>query len=466
MADDAPAYFDNNTTTMAPEGVVDAMVRWLNRGDPAAGHAAAQEARRLIRRFRRHLAAEGGFELEGPRGFSLVFTSGGSEANAFVLTAAARAYARRTKKMPHIITGAAEHRSVLGACLALARDKMIQLTVLPVRKAGPRSGGLAGTVDPKELQNALRPNTALVSLMAVNGETGGINDVRALGEIAHANKIPFHSDVAQLFGRSVFRPGDLNLDAFSVSFHKLHGPPGVGLLGIRNDFLEGYGLGAMIPGPQNGGLRGGIENVAGIAGALAAYKLAMTDRRRKTAQIRRLRDGILKDLAGRFPVVNVDEYCEARPRVPDGDPMTPRSSRVLGDPKTARGVEVARMLDVAAEAGLPAIVLLGPSDRSKLLPNTILLSVLRTEGAAHFDAERARAALEAARVLVGTHALGNAPDAPAENPSHVVEAMDVPPELWPGVVRVSLSDYTSEADAALFVRRFAEVAVAPKSMSM
>jgi len=455
----AEIYLDSNTTTAMPPNVVDAVIQWMNRGSPSAEYASAREARKVMQRFRQYLATEGGFDLNGPRGYTLVFTSGGSEGNAHVLTAAARAYAARTGKLPHIVTSAAEHESVLACCRRLARDKMAQLTVLPVRRVGKGSAGQAGTVDPKELRQALRTNTCLVSIMAANHETGAINDVRALGAIAHEHNVPFHTDAVQLFGRSTVRPVDLNLDAFTAAFHKLHGPPGVGLLALRNDFVEGYGLGALVAGSQNEGLRGGTENIAGIAGAFAAYRLAATDRKNKNQKLRRLRDSIQTALALRLLTVHADDYCEARPRVSDKNPATPRGSRVRAAPETERGGAFARKLDAAANQDLPVVVWLGPADRAKILPNTILLSVLRSPArGGGICNKKMRAALEAVGVIVGIGSVGN-------SPSHVVEAMDVPPELWPGVLRVSLSDSTTDAEAAIFVARFAEIAASPEVLS-
>ena len=453
----ALAYLDNNATTVMPQNVVDAVVHWMNRGSPSAEYALAREAQKMMRRFREFIADEGRFDLHGPRGYTLVFTSGGSEGNAHVLTAAARAYATRTGELPHIVTSAAEHRSVLACCRRLTQDRMAQLTVLPVRGVGRESAGRAGTVDPEKLRQALRANTCLVSIVAANPETGALNDVRALGAIAHARRVPFHTDAALLFGKSRVLPADLNLDAFTVAFHKLHGPPGVGLLGLRNDFLEGYGLGALIPGSQNGGLRGGAENLPGIAGAFAAYKLAAQDRGKKNRRLLRLRDGVREVLAQRFLAVHVDDYCEARPRAPDGDPMTPRGARVRVAPEAGRGEALARKLDAAADRDAPVIVWLDPADRAKALPNTILLAVLRSPpDGGRVCNKKVRAALETRGVLVGT-----GPGAPP----HVVEAMDVPPELWPGILRVSLADDTTAAEAAAFVTHFADTVGTPEVLA-
>lgn len=464
-ADTGPVYLDNNATTIMPPEVVDTVVRWMNRGNPSAEYASAREARKLMQRFRALIAANGGFELEGPRGYSIIFTSGGSEGNCHVANAAARAYAARTGKLPHIIVSAVEHQSLLACCRQLARDKMVQLTVIPVRKcpaagrARPEEGMDTGTVDPEELRRALRPNTCLISIVAADNETGAINDLRTLGAIARAERIPFHTDAVQLFGKSTVRPEDLNISAFSASFHKLHGPPGVGLLALRNDFVEGYGLGALVCGTQNGGLRGGTENLPGIAGAFAAYKLSSADRGDKNRRMRRLRDGIQAALARRFPAVHVDDYCEARPRVPDGDPATPRSSRVPAAPKTKKGVAMARRLDDAAEEDTPVVVWIGPRDRTKILPNTLFFAVLRSARGG-FCNKKARAQLERAGIIVGTGSACNS--GPAGAPPRAVEALDVPPELWQGALRVSLSDETTAEDAAAFIDAFAEIAASEK----
>lgn len=455
-------YMDNNATTIMSPKVVNVVTRWMNLGNPSAEHESALEAQKLMQRFRRLLAVQGGFELEGPLGYKILFTSGGSEGNCHVATAAARAYSARTGKLPHIIVSAVEHQSLLACCRQLARDRMIQQTVLSVRVcATARAQGCApageiGTVDPEALRKEIRPNTCLISVIAANGETGAINDLRALGAIAHAAHIPFHSDTVQLFSKSALRPSGLNLDAFSGSFHKMHGPPGVGFLALRNDFIEGYGLGALVCGTQNEGMRGGTENIPGIAGAFAAYKRATKGRSAKNRQMSSLRDEIQAALARRFLTVHLDDYCEARPRISDGNPATPRSARVAAAPKTEPGVLLAQRLNDAASADRPVLVWIGPRDPAKILPNTLFFAVHRSGG---FCNKKARAELEKAGIIVG---IGPACSNAAGGSSHVLEALDVPPELWQGVLRVSLSIDTTAKDAAAFVDAFTAIAASPK----
>jgi len=454
----SPVYLDNNGSTLMPQGVIDTVTHWMNQGNPSAEHASARKARKMMDRFRQRLASQGNFALSGPDAFDLVFTSGGSEGNCHVVTSAARAYSARTRELPHIITSAAEHKSLLACCRQLVRDNLAHLTVLPVRTAEGGQPALVGTVDPEVLRAAIRPNTCLVTIMAANNETGAINDLRALAAVAHDSGVPFHSDAVQLFGKSALDPGALGLDAYTASFHKLHGPPGVGLLAIRRSFVAGYTLGPLVCGTQNSGLRGGTENLPGIAGAFAAYKLSVDSRGAKNQKMRQIRDGIQAALARRFPTVHISDYCEARPRVPDGDPSTPDSSRVPGPPTTRKGAALARKLDNAEMSDRPVLVWIGPSDRSRILPNTLFFSTLRA-GAGGFCNRKARAALEGEGVIVGT---GSACNSTSGGASHVLEALDVPPELWQGVLRVSLSDDTTPDDAAKFVAAFARVAPSPE----
>lgn len=439
-------YLDNGTIAPMPQEVTDAVVRWMNRGDPRGEYASARECRRLAQRFRQFVAAEGAFELDGPGGFTLVVTSGASESNNHIITSAARAYARYTRKMPHIITSAADHPSVLECCRQLSRDQLAHHTELPIVPVGEASYGHSGTVDPDDLKHAIRPNTCLISIIGADPVTGTLNDLKALSDIAHAAKIPFHSDLAMLFGKSAVRPNDLGLDAYSATFYKLHGPVGVGMLVVRNKVLDGYHLGPFIAGDPG---RAGIENTPGIAGAFAAYKLATAGRGDKNRRLLKLRDGIKAAFAGRLVTMHVDDYCEARPRVSDKNPLTPGSSRLPGPPSTSKGKALARNLDKVADSNAPALIWLGPGDCSKQLPGMLVFSVLRPGSSVNGD--RLRAELERGGAIVKM--AGRAP---------AIEAQDIPPELWPGVVCASLCDDTTAADAAAFVAAVCKAASSSK----
>ncbi len=408
-------FLNNNATTLMPESVVREMVAWVNCGNPSDSHESARSARKMIDAFRAKVAAECDVSLDGPDGFEVVLTSGGSEGNAHILTACARAFANRTGKLPHIVTSAVEHSSVLRCCRALEAERLAAVTILPVLAVGDG----AGTVDPPALAGALRPNTCLVSIMAACNETGALNNIKALAALAHAQDVPFHTDAVQLFGRSRIRPNLLGIDAFTASMHKLHGPPGVGLLVVRRSLVEGYALPALIAGSQNAGLRGGTENVPGVAASAAAFALACADRPRKNAETRRLRDSIWAALAAAHRAEHVDHY-----------------SGLPGDDEP------------------PAFVRIGPADLRLVLPNTLFIAVAR-RGFCNVEAKRA---LERLGYIVS---VGSACNTASEHASHVVTAMRVPDDLRAGVLRVSLSDDTTAEEARGFAEALIAVASGP-----
>jgi cysteine desulfurase len=453
MAEQAPpVYMDANATTLAPQPVLDALVAWCNRGNPSAEYASAQEARRMMDTFRRELAVECGFELDGPKSFEIVFTSSGSESNCAIVTSAVRSYAAKTGRLPHVITSAVEHKSLQLCCQRLAKERLCQLTVLPVGRAGAGLGAVAAA----DLETAMRPNTCLVTIMAANNETGIMNNLRELSAVARRARVPFHTDAVQLFGKSAFRPLALGADAFSASFHKLHGPPGVGLLVVRRSLIEGYDMCAHICGTQNGGLRGGTENLPGIAASFVAFRDTMADRAAKTARVSRLRDAIMTAIATRLTCLRLDDHPADRPPSIDGGITPPRPPLHDGSAEGRRAVAL------ADKGGTPAVFWIAPADSKRVLPNTILLAVRRPG----FCNKAARAALEKRGVIVSLGSACNAAEAAEQGaPSGVVVAMGVPAALQGAVLRVSLGDDTTPEDAKTFVRHFLAVVTSNECLS-
>jgi cysteine desulfurase len=445
-ADETPlVYADANATTMMPQTVIDAINLWFNRGNPSAEYAAAKDAKKMMAAFRRLIAAECGFELEGPDAYAVIYTSGASESNCFIATSAARSYAALTGKLPHIITSSTEHKSLLACCQRMAKERMIMLTVLPVGGAGPS----LGRVDPNALRRAIRPNTCLVSIMAANNETGVINDIKALGAVCRDTRIPFHTDAVQLFGKAPFRPLASNVAAFSASFHKLHGPPGVGLLVLRKSLIEGYDLCPQICGSQNDGMRGGTENLPGIAGSFAAFKLTTTDLADKMRRVKAIREAVKAAIGRNLPVFYLADHPGDAAPSPDGG-ITPGAAGLAGTAEARRAI-------AAAEAGgKPAVFWIAPTpteDGAQVLPNTILLSVRRP----HFCNKAARAALEAKGVICSVGSACNTKEALAGTASSVVHAMGVPAALHPGVLRISFNDDVTTTDAQKLVGAFLRV---------
>lgn len=428
-------YLDNNASTLMSDAVMKAMMAWCNRGNPSSDHESAREARRMVSTFRRSIAADCGFELAGRDAYEIIFTSCASESNCQMVNGAVRSYAAKTGRMPHVVTSAAEHKSLLDCCARLAKERMCQLTILPVERHGPAFGA----VNVDALAAAMRPNTCLVTIMSANGETGVLNNLRELSKVARRARVPFHTDAAQLFGKSAFFPAALGVDAFSAAFHKIGGPPGVGLLVMRRDVVEGYDMGAHISGQQNGGMRGGTENIPGIGASFAAFRAATEGRAEKLARQLQLRNTIRRAISARIPCFYVDDHAPRPPESIDGGITPP--------PPAARTetAEVGRALAQAEKNDTPVIFWIAPAEDNRVLPNTLLLSVRRR----NFSGAMARAALEARGVVISA---GN-----SLKPSPSVAALDLHPALHAGVLRVSLSADTTADDIRAFIVNFLEV---------
>jgi cysteine desulfurase len=274
-------YLDNAATTRADPAVVAAMTAVLTEeyGNPSSVHGLGVQAERRIAWARAELAA-----LLGTSPAAVVFTSGGTEANNLALKGAARAYRQRGR---HLITTAVEHSSVLEALRSLEAEGFT-LTVLPVDGAG--------RVDPGALRRALRPDTVLVSVMAVNNEVGTVQPVaevaRIVREARGRERTPLlHVDAVQSFGRVTLPTADVDL--LTVSAHKVHGPKGVGALvvgaGVRLEPL-------LHGGDQQRALRPGTENVPGIVGFGAAAARLRQEGEAAVAHLQRLRDRLRERL--------------------------------------------------------------------------------------------------------------------------------------------------------------------------
>jgi cysteine desulfurase len=251
-------YLDNAATTKPHPSVVEAVTRALvtDYGNPSSLHGKGVAAERLLTSARDAVARTLGVDPE-----AIVFTSGGTEANNLAIHGAlARARGR------HVITTAIEHSSVRTPLQTLAEQEW-SLSELSVDRNGRMS--------PLDLQKALRPDTTLVSVMAVNNELGTIQPIDELGRVvsnhnAAGGRTLFHVDAVQAWGKIPLHPVAWGVDLMSLSAHKIHGPKGVGVLFVR----RGVRLTPrQAGGDQEGGLRPGTENAPGIAGLGAAAHL-------------------------------------------------------------------------------------------------------------------------------------------------------------------------------------------------
>jgi len=278
-------YLDHNATTPVREEVAAAMIRVLRDvpGNPSSVHAEGARARAELDTARERVAA-----LLEVSPSEVVFTAGATEANntALAAVAAARPDGRR-----HVVATAVEHPSVDTALDDLAA-RGHPVTRVPV--------GRGGRVDAAAVAGALRDDTALVSVIWANNETGVLQPVESIAELARARGAWMHSDATQAVGKHAIRPGRLPIDLLSLSAHKFGGPKGVGCLVVR-------GAIAVPPllrgGPQEKRRRGGTENVAGIAGLGVACELARRELPERVARYARLRDRLWDGIAAKVPRV-------------------------------------------------------------------------------------------------------------------------------------------------------------------
>lgn len=249
-------YLDNAATTPMYPQVADAMEPYLRASwyNPSSFYQPAQEVRRVVEACRSYLAAS-----LGARSSEIRFTSGGTESDNAALKGLALANASKGK---HVLISAFEHHAVSESAKWLLRNGF-DVELVPVTKDG--------YVSLEAFKAALRPDTVLASIMLANNEVGTLQPIKELAQAAHANGTLFHTDAVQAFGHIPVDVIHLEVDALSVSAHKLHGPKGVGLLYVK----RGVKCEPLIHGgAQERGYRAGTENVAGIVGFAAAAHVA------------------------------------------------------------------------------------------------------------------------------------------------------------------------------------------------
>ena len=268
------AYFDNSATTRVLDSVKYIVVKTMTEdyGNPASKHRKGMEAEQYIREARKIIADSMKVQEK-----EILFTSGGSESNNMALICTAWANQRAGK---HIISTAIEHPSVYNP-LGVLEELGFEVTILPVDHDGH--------ISLKELEEAIRPDTILVSTMYVNNEVGAVEPVEEISRVIKAKNPSalYHVDAIQAYGKYVIRPKKQGIDLLSVSSHKIHGPKGVGFLYIRS----GVKIKPLIyGGGQQAGMRSGTENVPGVAGFGAAVKEMYTDHAEKIQKLIGLKD--------------------------------------------------------------------------------------------------------------------------------------------------------------------------------
>lgn len=283
-------YLDNAATTPVSKEVLDAMMPYLSEkfGNPSSIYALGREAKDAVNESRETVA-----KLLGASPSEIIFTSGATESNNLALKGVCQSAANILRATPHVIVSSIEHHCVLDSAKYLTKSYGVDVTYLPVNKEG--------LVNPEDVREAIRDNTALISVMNGNNEMGAIEPIAEIGKLVqkakeerkkNGNALPlvFHTDAVQAFQYLDTNVDKLGLDMLSLTAHKFYGPKGVGLLYVRK--------GTKFSPQQQGGaqernLRAGTENVPYIVGMAKAMRLAAEHRSEARDRITELRDYLI-----------------------------------------------------------------------------------------------------------------------------------------------------------------------------
>ena len=272
-------YADNAATTKMSDTAIQTMISVMNDnwGNPSSLYAFGQRAKEILEKARQDVA-----DVIGSDPREIIFTSGGSEADNQAILSIAALGKQKGKK--HIISTRFEHHAVLHTLEKLKKEGY-EITLLDVHENG--------IITPSQVENAIREDTCLVTVMYANNEIGTIQPIRRIGEICRRKNVLFHTDAVQAVGHIPVNVVTDNIDLMSSSGHKFHGPKGVGFLyakkGIRlTNLIEG--------GAQERGKRAGTENVPGIAAMAAALKEAHAKMEENSRHLIKMRDSLIEGL--------------------------------------------------------------------------------------------------------------------------------------------------------------------------
>ena len=273
-------YADNSATTEISPEVLEKMMPYLTEvyGNPSSLYSVGGKAKEALETARENIAKNLGAKSAN----EIFFTSGGSESDNWAVKGVAHALKASGKK--HIVTSKFEHHAILHTCAALEKEGF-EVTYLDVYENG--------LVRVEDVENAIREDTALVTIMYANNEIGTIQPISEIGAVCKKKGVLFHTDAVQAAGYVKINVAEQNIDLLSMTAHKIHGPKGCGLLYIR----RGVKIQNLIDGgAQERNRRAGTENVAGIVGLDAALQIAIDTMEQRNAKLTKMRDRLIDGL--------------------------------------------------------------------------------------------------------------------------------------------------------------------------
>lgn len=287
-------YLDNAATTAVKPEVLEAMKPYFceNYGNPNSVYTFAQVSKRAVEEAREAIAG-----LIGAKANEIYFTAGGSESDNWAIKECAQALASKGR---HMITTKIEHHAVLHTFEYLEKHGY-EVTYLDVDGDG--------LISLEQLEQAIRPDTILISIMFANNEIGTVEPIREIGEIAKKHGVLFHTDAVQAFGHMPIDVNEMNIDLLSASAHKFHGPKGIGFFYMRNSVK----LGSYIHGgAQERARRAGTSNVPGIIGMGIATQIAVAGMQKRAAEIATVRDHMIERVLEEIPYTRLNGHRKLR----------------------------------------------------------------------------------------------------------------------------------------------------------
>lgn len=290
-------YLDYAATTPVDPRVLDAMHPYFSQafGNPSSIHQSGQAAEAAVENARQTIA-----DVFNCLPNEVIFTSCGSESDNLALRGASLA-ARQATGANHLLISPVEHPAVSKTAVQLAEVFGFELELLPVDEFG--------RVSPESVAQRLRPETALVSVMAANNEIGTINPIDQIGAICRQAKVSFHSDAVQAAAHLPFDLSQLNIDLLSIGAHKLYGPKGVGALIVRQGTPL---LPTQTGGSQENSFRAGTSNVPYLVGQAEAFRLAKQELPQRNTRLTEMRDHLIRTVLETIPDVRLTGHPQER----------------------------------------------------------------------------------------------------------------------------------------------------------
>jgi cysteine desulfurase len=396
-------YFDNNGTTPPYEEVLTVMNHnaFLGNASSSYGDKARDVLLRTSNVIRKWLQLP---DTISEKDYKIIFNSGASEGNNTIIRSTVDTYHNRYGRRPHLIISEYEHKSSLTCVKNLQEAGRINVDYI--------SPDQEGLISAKSVTDKINDSTILVSIIMAHNEIGCINPVHSIFAAVKAIRkgILCHTDVVQAFGKYSFTV--THIDALTVSFHKMHGPTGTGILVLSPDAADFVKESPLICGAQNDGLRGGTENIMAIAGVEVALKRTFDHRRYKNCLLRGMKTYLVKQLHANYDIGLYKNYYKNA--AIDGATIGRRKGEIV-------------FLGPTNEYGFPS--------PSKTTPHTLLFSVVKS--GKHFCNIKLKDLLLAKGVIVS---IGSACNTSSPEPSHSLFALGAPYVIRCGVIRISFGD--------------------------